>query len=174
MFPDRCCVEFESDIAPLVIADPKSALVLADQLWADAWLESRLIAIAILERLPLDPQDQIVERLQVWGRDCREDALLDALLNKGAAPIQNSFPDEYFLLVENWLSDQNLSSQKLALRAMPALVENPEFENLPALYRMLSQLVRESSSSLEFDLIQIVRALGRRSPPETAFFWSRI
>ena len=53
---------------------------------------------------------------------------------------------------------------------MPALVVNPEFENLPALFRMLSPLVRESSSALEFDLVQIIRSLGRRSPHETAYF----
>ena len=113
--PQQVMRRIESDIAPLVIADPESALILADQLWAEAWLESRLLAIAILERLPLDPQNQIIARLQVWGSDCREDALLDALLNKGAGPVRNSYPDEFFLLVEDWLSKQNLPSRKLAL-----------------------------------------------------------
>jgi hypothetical protein len=47
---------------------------------------------------------------------------------------------------------------------------NPNFENLPTLYRLLSPLLREASSTLESDLLRAVRALGERSPQETAYF----
>ncbi len=159
-----------SDIAPLVVADPENALVLADQLWTDPWYESRLLAVSILGILPPCPISVIVERLQAWGKTCREDALLDALLDDGAVQVRSEFPEEYFFLVEGWLTDGDKLSGKLGLRAMPALILNPEFENLPALFRLLGPLVRESSSALETDLIQAVRALGQRSPQETAFF----
>lgn len=168
--PRQVMRRIESDISPLVAADPKNTLALADHLWADNWFESRLLAIAILGMLPPDSTNVIVERLQVWGKDCREDALLDALLDTGAAPIRSEFPDEYFLLVENWLSSGDLPSRKVGLSALPALIQNPEFENLPALYRLLAPLVRDSASALETDLIGVVRSLGRRSPQETAYF----
>lgn len=168
--PRQVMRRIESDLTPLVIADPESALLLADQLWLDAWYESRLLAIAVLGLLPPDPVDVIVDRLQTWGKGCRDDALLETLLDKGAAPIRTEFSDEYFGLVENWLSSRDLSSRKVGLRAMPALIQNPEFENLPALYRLLAPLVRESASALEMDLIHVVRALGERSPQETTFF----
>jgi hypothetical protein len=91
-------------------------------------------------------------------------------LDKGAEPLRSNFPSEYFSLIENWLASGDVPSRKVGLRAIPALVENPEFENLPALYRLLAPLVRESTSSLEADLIRVVRALGRRSSQETAYF----
>jgi hypothetical protein len=120
--------------------------------------------------LPPEPTDVITGRLQAWGKGCREDALLVSLLNKGAAPIRSAYPNEYFSLIEDWLTSGDMPSRKVGLRAMPALVENPEFENLPVMYRLLAPLVRESTSTLEADLIQVVRALGRRSPQETAYF----
>lgn len=168
--PRQVIRRIESDIVPLVVADPESALQLADQLWEDAWYECRLLAIAILGLLPPDPIELIVERLQAWGRDCRENTLLDALLDKGTTPFLTEYPDEYFLLIKSMLTSGDLPSRKMGLKAMPALIQNPEFENLPALYRLLAPLVRESASVLETDIIQVVRTLGQRSPQETAFF----
>jgi hypothetical protein len=168
--PRQVMRRIESDITPLVVADPENALFLADQLWLDAWYESRLLAIAILGLLPPEPANVIIDRLQLWGKGCREDALLASLLDDGAALIRSEFPDQYFLLIENWLTNGDVPSRKVGLRAMPALIQNPDFENLPALYRLLAPLVRESTSALEADLIQVVRALGRRSPQETTYF----
>ena len=168
--PRQVMRRIESDITPMVIADPESALLLADQLWLDAWYESRILAIAILGMLPPEPTDVILERLQAWGRGCRDDALLATLLDKGAAPIRTEFSNEYFLLVENWLTSGDIPSRKVGLRAMPALIQNPDFQNLPVLFRLIAPSVRESTSALEADLIQVVRALGRRSPQETAYF----
>lgn len=168
--PRQVMRRIESDILTQVIDDPMNALILADQLWADIWFESRLLAISILGSSPPEPADLIIERLQKWGKDCCEDTLLDALLDRGAAPIRLELPDEYLSLVESWLASGDLPSRKVGLRAMPALIQNPKFENLPVLFRLLAPFVRESSSVLEPDLIQAVRALGQRSPQETAFF----
>ncbi len=92
------------------------------------------------------------------------------MLTTGANFVRSEFPEEYFLLIDDWLASGDKASGILGLRAMPALVSNPEFENLPALFRMLGPLLRESSSALENDLTQVVRSLGRRSPQEAAFF----
>lgn len=159
-----------SDITRLVDDDPKSAMVLADQLWDDSWFECRLLAINILGILPLKPPSQVVTRLRKWGETCREDALLDDLLKDGAKKIREEMPNEFQLLVEEWLSISDTSSLKLGLRAIPALVTNPAFENLPVFYRLLAPLVRESASVLEIDLLRAVRALGQRSPQETVYF----
>ncbi|MFN2305053.1 MAG: hypothetical protein ACK2TV_15085, partial [Anaerolineales bacterium] len=59
---------------------------------------------------------------QSWGRDCREDALLASLLDDGAALIRSEFPDQYFLLIEDWLTNGDVLSRKVGLRAIPALI----------------------------------------------------
>ena len=168
--PKQVMRRIRSDIVEMVDADPESAQTLADQLWDNSWFECRLLAISILGMLPLDFSAFVVERLQIWGENCREDALLDALLDDGAANIRNQTPDAFQQLVEDWLSDGNTSLRKLGLRALPALILNPEFENLPVFFRLLAPLIRESASMLETDVITVVRAMGQRSPQETAYF----
>jgi hypothetical protein len=168
--PRQVMRRLRNDIEAPVINDPDSAWVLADHLWDDNWFECRMLAIYILGMLPLEPPSIVVTRLQSWGENCNEEALLDALLEDGAAQIRTQTPDDYQQLVEGWLSTGEMVSRKMGLRALPALISNPEFENLPVVYRLLSPLVRESASMLETDLLMVVRALGRRSPQETAYF----
>ena len=168
--PRQVIRRIKSDSVQLIIENSQRALSLADHLWEDNWFESRLLAISILGLLPLEYHIQVGERLQQWGKNCREDGLLDQLLDEGAASIQEDNPDEYQLLVEEWLSASEISSHKLGLRALPALVLNPTFENLPVVFRLLAPLIRESTSVLETDLLRAVRALGKRSPNETAYF----
>ncbi len=168
--PRQIMRRIEGDLAPLVQANPNGALLLADELWNDPWFESRLLAISILGKLPLDVPETIVTRLQAWGKSCREDALLDALLEDGAAALRRQDSDQFLQLVEYWLTSGDSPSHTIGLRALPALILDPKFENLPTLYRLLSPLLREASSTLESDLSRAVRALGERSPQETAYF----
>jgi hypothetical protein len=172
--PRQVIRRIESDLTPMVLEDPETALILADQLWIDAWYECRILAISILGLLPLDPAEFIVERLQDWGKNCPEDALLDALLDIGAAHLREKSPDAFLALVESWLSENDISSRKIGLRALPALILNPEFENLPFVYRLLSPYLRGVTSMLETDLLLAVRALGERSPQETSYFLQQI
>ena len=168
--PRQVMRRIKSDIQPLVVNDHLSALELADKLWMDRWYECGNLAISILGMVPLVQSNLIVDRLQLWGKNCHDDALFVALLEDGAVGIREETPDEYQRLVEDWLSDTEISLRKIGLQAIPALVLNPTFENLPVVFRLLSPLVRESASALETDLLRAVRALGQRSPHETAFF----
>jgi len=168
--PRQIMRRIESDLTPLILADPQGALVLADDLWNDPWFESRLLAISVLGMLSPEIPETIVSRLQAWGKTCREDAVLDALLEIGAAGLRTHNPNRFLQLVEYWLGSGDKPSRKIGLRALPALIMDPNFENLPTLYRMLSPLLREASSTLESDISHAVRVLGERSPQETAYF----
>jgi hypothetical protein len=168
--PRQIMRRIENDLRPFVATNPPGALELADHLWADPWYESRSLAISILGLISPEKPDFIVERLQTWGKSCREDALLDALLDIGAAGLRTENPDQFLSLVEFWLSDDDKTSRKNGMRALPALILMPNFENLPTIYRILSPLIREASSVLEVDLTRTVRALAKRSPQETAYF----
>ena len=159
-----------SDIASFVVEKPASGIELADHLWENNWFECRLLAINILGYLPIKHHDQVVDRLRKWGKSCKEDALIDALLQDGAIEIRREMPDDFLNLVEEWLSISDTSLQKLGLRAIPPLVENQKFDNLPVFYRLLAPLLRESSTALEVDLLKAIRALGNRSPQETTYF----
>jgi hypothetical protein len=172
--PKQVMRRIVSDLTPLVLDDPERALALADQLWIDAWYECRMLAIYILGILPPEHAENIVERLQDWGKTCREDALVDALLDVGGARLRTESPDAFVELVESWLSETDVSSRKVGLRAFPALILNPDFENLPLVFRLISPFLREVTSALETDLLRVVRALAERSPNETAIYLQQI
>lgn len=168
--PRQVLRRIEADLLPRVQSDPDGALTLADALWADAWFESRMLAVHILGALPLTEADTISERLQTWGQSCRDETLTDALLSRGASRLRDEDPDGFLRQVERWLRGGDALSRKLGLRAIPGLVASPQFENLPVLFRLLAPLLRDAESTLEGDLLSAVRALGRRSPRETAYF----
>ena len=129
-----------------------------------------MLAISLLGMLPASDVDEVVTYLQTWSRQCKEDALLDRLLAIGAARVRRESPQAFEQLVEGWVTASDVQARKVGLRALPALIQNPEFENLPMLYRWLSPLAREVSSALETDLLNAVRSLAQRSPKETAYF----
>ena len=168
--PRQVLRRIEAGLLPRAEADPQAARALADALWADAWFESRMLAIYLLGALPLTQADAIAERLQTWGQTCRDETLVDALLARGAARLRLEDPDGFLLQVERWFRSAEAPSRQLGLRAIPGLVANPEFENLPTLYRLLTPSLRAAESSLDGDLLRAVRALGQRSPRETAYF----
>ena len=88
--PRQVMRRIKSDIRKLVVDDSESAQALADQLWVDSWFECRLLAVNILGMFPLDPPSIVEGRLQSWGKDCREDTLLEALLEDGAVLIHGA------------------------------------------------------------------------------------
>jgi hypothetical protein len=159
-----------SDIENYVIEDPENAIILAESLWRDGWFESRLVAISILGLLPIRHIDTVVMYMKEWGKDCRDDALLESLLKDGARKIISEVPDKFLPIVEEWLTDEETTIQKLGLRGLSSLVNNPKFDNLPIVYRFLSPMIKQTTSSLESDLLLVVRSLAHRSPLETAYF----
>jgi hypothetical protein len=73
-------------------------------------------------------------------------------------------------LIQDWLESTKPLYQQLGLRALLPLVENPEFENLPVFYRLIQPLVCNVPPGLRPDLLDVLVALARRSPQETAYF----
>ena len=149
---------------------PDQALILADQLWSERWLETRLLAITIVGNLPGDFTQEIISRITAWGTECKEDKVLRSLLSKGLAHIRLTAFDEYLALLESWLLSPDSAKVYLGIHALPALLKIESFENLPLIFRWLMPQVREINSAHKNDLIYVIRLLIQRSPQETAYF----
>jgi hypothetical protein len=72
--------------------------------------------------------------------------------------------------VEAWFNSSKLDLQALGIRAVVPIVRDPEFENLPPVYRLLSPLMQYLQPKLQTDLQIVIEALAQRSPMETAYF----
>jgi hypothetical protein len=68
------------------------------------------------------------------------------------------------------LAGSTVLSQQIGLRALLPLISEGNFENIPAIFRLITPFTRELPAPLRPDLLDIIKALARRSPKETAYF----
>jgi hypothetical protein len=153
----------------IAIMTPPSALALCDALWAEPYLEFRLLAVSMLGQIPPVSPESILGRLQTWIESRPEDRLMEALLTWGFSSLRKQVPDVLLELIESWLLAADISTRQVGLKAMLSLLSDPSFDNLPALFRLLGPLLRVVPSPLRLDLLDVLRSMAHRSPQEMAY-----
>lgn len=88
----------------------------------------------------------------------------------GLAGWRRSDPYGFVEYLARWLNASHGTHKHLALLAMEAAVEAPDFRQLPPLFTLLSGLSGSFRGELRKAHTRAVRALARRSPPETTHF----
>ncbi|MEA3350865.1 MAG: DNA alkylation repair protein [Chloroflexota bacterium] len=172
--PKQVLRQIELSLSPKVLADSDAAVELADRLWDDGWLETRLLAISVLGQVSPLPPERVSDRVQMWGQACKEELVMKSLVSKGLEKLRLDARGYYFESVENWLLSPHQSLVLVGLRALPPLLDDDNFENLPLVFRWLAPLARDAGIEVRNDLIQVLRSLARRSPQETAYFLRKI
>jgi len=163
----------EGMLQPALETNPEKALVLADSLWGEKWLELQVLALVILGWIPPDPPERIIDRLKIMGQECGEDQVLHASLLRGLASLWKETPYLFFDLLEFWLKSKDPASQKIGLRIISPLVDDPEFINLPRIFRSLTPFIQKIEKVPDIEVLNSIRTLAHRSPNETAFFLQR-
>jgi hypothetical protein len=158
------------ELTPYVEQNNQAALDLADALWAEPFLEMRLLAASLLGEISPEPADRLVQRVQSWVEVSADDRLLIALVETGLKRLRQEETDVYLDQVKKWLDSDGILLRRLGLRALLYLVKSQNFENLPAVIRLVTPLVRSVTGRLRPDLMDVVQALAYLSPKETAFF----
>jgi hypothetical protein len=100
--------------------------------------------------------------------------MLEELFEKGLAPLQNRHPHLFLALVREWMSASQPELQTLGAKALLPLAENPQFDNLPQIFRLLLPRMIDASPGLRGHLAAIIHALAARSPLETAHFLNQV
>jgi hypothetical protein len=158
------------ELEPIASQQPEIALELCDALWAEPYLEFRTLAISLLGKISPDPDEPLFERVQAWIQPSLERDLTQMVLNVGCVGLRREKTEDYLSMVERWLSHSLPFYQQAGLQALLPVVEDPLFDNLPVVFRLLSPMALASSPALRADIVEIFRLLARRSPNETAFF----
>lgn len=153
-----------------IAGHPEGALALADALWAEATMETRLLAARVLGRVPPSRPHGVLERVQKWAQAGEEDRLLDVLLDESVAGVRSQEPGAFQTVIRRWLSSAAAETRALGLRALSALANDPSFENLPVIFGMLTPIAAFDEPHLRPYLLQVVRALAERTPRETGYF----
>jgi hypothetical protein len=158
------------ELLPLVEEDPSAGLSLCDALWEEPYLEFRLLASFVLGHIPCAETESITARLRLWIQPGVEPRLLEALLKDGTLCLRRRSPLTLLAFTSSWLEEKELFYQKIGLQLLLPLITDPEYENLPAFYRLIQPLTRSAPTDLRPDLLDVLTGLVKRSPDETAFF----
>jgi hypothetical protein len=147
---------------PEALKDPQEGLALCDALWSEPYLEFRLLAAMLLGQLPPIPAETITRRLETWLAPDLEEHLVLALLTYAVINLCLESPQTLVDMIQKWIDNSNSFYQQVGLRALLTLIQDPDFENLPAFYRILQPLVRKAPSVLRPDLLDALAALAHR------------
>lgn len=157
-------------LKPLIEETPEAAFPLCDALWAEDVLEFRKLGAAILGKAPVRPPEPVIERVKNWAENEREIRLVRTLVEDGLARLRQEDPESALSAVEKWLDDSSVRRRQLGLLALLPMIKDPGFQNMPRFFRMIQPLVRQVPSGLRPEVVDILTALARRTPKETAFF----
>ncbi len=172
--PNQVLRQIEISLIPVVSPHPDTAIALAEALWEDGWLETRLLAVTIVGQIDPQPPERISDKIRSWGLVCKDPMVIKALAFRGPERLRQEQRDHFLDVVDEWLGSGELPLVRVGLRAVAHLLEDQHFENLPLVFRWLSPLTRQVDFKTKQALIPDLKLLAQRSPQETAYFLHKI
>ena len=165
--------QIENELGPVAARQPIQALELADALWDEGWLETRLLAAFLLGRIP--PQEErLLARLTAWTQAVRDPEVRAALLTTSLTRLRNETPDLFLVLVREWLHPARQRMWSNGIQALVPLISSPNFDNLPPIFETIEPVFKAAPAALQFDLQELITALYQASPSETTYFLQQI
>jgi len=161
------------ELGPLAAIFPDQAMSLTDNLWKDGFLESRLLAADLLGRIP-PGTDLLLERISAWVSRTRDEQVRMALLRTSLARIRKEAPSIFLQLMRTWLDTSNRKMWANGIHAIIPLLEDPNYQNLPPVYNLLSPAIKNMPSIMQNDLADLINALYLASPVETTYFLRQV
>jgi len=165
--------QIETELSPIVAKQPIQSLELADALWDEGWLETRLLAAFLLGRIP--PQEErLLARLTAWTQAVRDPSVRAALLTTSLTRLRKETPDLFLVLVKEWLHPARKKMWSNGIQALVPLIASPEFDNLPPIFEIISPILKDAPAALQFDTQELLSALYKKSPDETIYFIQQV
>ena len=163
----------ETELGPAAERQSVQALELADALWDEGWLETKLLAAFLLGRIP--PQEErLLARLTAWTQAVRDPEVRAALLTTSLTRLRRETPDLFLILVKEWLHPARQRMWSNGIQALVPLISSPDFDNLPPIFEIIEPLIKASPATLQYDLQELIIVLYEASPDETTYFLQEI
>jgi hypothetical protein len=116
----------------------------------------------------------VLQRLQDWARPEVPTEIVDLLFTLGTVRLRKENPGLWLETLQSWMDGPDLERQRLGLKALLPLVEDPTFDNLPPVFRMITGFMHKPQQTHLAGLGSLLEALIRRSPTEAHFFLRQI
>jgi len=171
--PPAVLTQIENELRAVAEANPEFALELADILWDEGALETRLLAAFLLGRIP--PQEErLLPRLTAWTQQVRDPNVRYALLSTSLTRMRKETPDQFFNLIREYLHPARARTWSNGIQALLPMIADADNTNLPPIFDMVEPIIEEAPSTLQNDLIDLIVALYRASSNETTFLLKHI
>ncbi len=162
--------QIQAELASLAGTRSIEAIALTNALWKAGTFEARLLAAYLLGSIPPAQAIPALTRLPDWLAQSTDKEIRSALLTDAFARLRRENPEALFILLEDWLKSPRSSMQVWGLRALIPMVTNPQFENLPAVFRILRPAVQSAGPVTQLELQACLATLEQVSPIETLAF----
>ncbi|MGA2488996.1 MAG: hypothetical protein ABSF99_02245 [Anaerolineales bacterium] len=162
--------QIERELAPLAENQPNEAANLTKVLWGADSLEARLLAAFLLGNIPSDQAMPTLSLLPAWLNQPIDKEIRTALLTTALTRLRQEEPGVFFVILEGWLGSPEPAKQVWGLQALIPLFQDPHFENLPAVFRILRPAIKAAGPATQLDLQACLTALERVSLIETIAF----
>jgi len=152
---------------------PSIGLKLIDALWKEEWVEFRQLAIICLGDLPPFDPEQILDRIKFWLKSCTAEDIRRRIMTRGLNHLIEEKPKIIFNFIGDLISSGSKMNHQAALFGLQVFGENPDFDNLPVVYKHLAEILQNEDAGLMKEITALLKALQQRSEQETAFFLER-
>lgn len=171
--PLAVLTQIENEIKATAEANPHFALELADTLWDEGALETRLLAAFLLGRIP--PQEErLLPRLTAWTQQIRDPEVRSALLSTSLTRMRKETPHQFLELVREYLHPERSRTWSNGIQALLPMIADTNYNNLPPILDLVEPIIVEAPSTLQNDLTDLIVSLYRASANETIFLLKHI
>jgi hypothetical protein len=166
-------IEHELSGPASIAENADAALELADRLWDEEWLETRLLAAFLLGSMP-PREERLLARLTAWTQQLYDTDLRAQLLNTSLARLRREAPDMFLALIGEWLQPQRAALWTNGIQAVISAAGDSEFNNLPPLMKIVEPIIEAAHPKLQNEIEALILALYTASPTETTYFVRQI
>ena len=171
--PPAVLTQIENELRATAEANPEFALELADILWDEGALETRLLAAYLLGRIP--PQEErLLPRLSAWTQQIRDPDVRSALLSTSLSRMRKETPSQFLNLIREYLHPARTRSWSNGIQALLPMIADTSNVNLPPIFDVVEPIIEEAPSTLQNDLAELIVALYRASENETVFMLKHV
>lgn len=150
--------------------DPGRVLELIDQLWQEPEVELRQLAAQLLGKLPRENENDVIDRIRTWSESSVQPEILPFLHQHASTGIRRTNPERWLDLLNEWESAQKDWLARLAIEGIIPLIDDHNFENLPAIFTFITPFIITPGKDYHIDLVIVIQHLARRSEVETVHF----
>ncbi len=167
--PSMIVKQIEQELALPASRNAAAALELADRLWDEAYLETRLLAAFLLGRIP--PQEErLLARLTAWTGQMSDPNLRAVLLDTGLSRMRKESPQMFLDMIGEWLQPGRTRLWSNGIQAVISAVLDPTFINLPPLLELIEPVIEAAPAKLQLEIEELVKTLYSVYPTETTFY----